>query len=368
MGGFNKYASYANQLVAAGRQAVQVYKKVNSMVNNNMQQSTDSAVRFVNMGERGNAISKTYGRGRRRRPRSLKLRRKVKRFRKSVLKVVRPKIPPSLLTETTSTPFSITGDTQGVASTLALKDSGVQIVLGNATMWGINLGDLFLGGGSESSYINTELGDYRPRINGVDIDVTGYKRMIANKHVVSRRYSKLSIRNDSDTMDLIFDLYECVAAQDISDLSFSTPARALMSCQQLYSQVSTGTQPVPQTKGLEPTDYANFGRFWKILKKHSVRIPAGGTEQNNNSYQTFKMHGKPHIYDGERSSIKYCIKGRTKFWMMIIDPEKMATRYQTLWKVASVYFHRNTHWKPLMGSHANVYVNQLELINATPTQ
>lgn len=305
-----------------------------------------SDVRFNDMGDRGGVVTKSYRKRKRTRMPKTK-RKKLRKFRKAVRRVFNKKMQISALQEFWPSQFTIAANsTDTFSSTLA---GNVQLILGNAAPWGINLGEVNAGGLTENSYIATEMGSYRARINSVDVAMLENELRDNAEFWIQRKYLKLTIRNTNVDKDLIFDLYECVAAMDISEAAYANPVQTWQTVQETAQILSTNSGAgVGEAfiKGTEPTDCPNFGRYWKILKKEVVRIPAQANVVN--PYQTFTMHSPRFLYKGKRFADKYAVKGITKYFMMIIDPEQSATasRYSGTENVGSVIAHRNTHYKP----------------------
>jgi len=314
-----------------------------------------NSVRFNDMGERGNATSIKY---KRRKKLPYKKRRRMKRFKRKVMKVIKPRQAMNTIQGTWSSPSSWDAATLDfVGSSLT---GGVQIVIGADWKWGINHGDATAAGGFVGVLGVTaqEMQKYQPRISGTDIAIDNNQARDNNVFYVQRGYAKLTIQNPNSAKDLIFDLYECVAATDISSDTFATPALAWSSMQETVDDYATGTQGEIWLKGTEPTDCPNFGKYWKILKKTVVRIPAASDPLN--AYQTFKMYSPRFIYRGQRFNQKYAVKGITKYFMIIIDPEQGPNRYVAGNTVARIYKHVNYHYKPLVGQGG------LNNINAAP--
>lgn len=339
---FQPYATQARAMYRAGKAGWKTGKAIKSAFSSTNDVSNANQVRFRDMGDRGSANVSKYGRGKRRRF-SGKRRRKFRRFRRAVRRAVRVKRPIATLQEIWAGAAAFNAGSNPWTNGQTL-DNGFQLVLGNASSWGLNLGELSAAGGHESSYINTELAKYRVRYDGTDLSMATDQAREQLCHYVKRRYLKLTIRNDNTTKDLSFDLYECVAARDISDSDYANPAitwNTLM----LYAATSSGAISGSQTiRGSEPTDCPNFGKYWKILKKTKVRIPNNGIA--NNAYQTFKMYGKPHLWQGQTAQDKWAIKGITKYFMLIFEPEQIGNRYGVSESVVSIYGHRNSHYYP----------------------
>jgi len=358
------YAKAGYNVARNVNRARRAYNTVRALTGSSSNQTNEAgSVRFRDMGERGSVNTTKYGR--KRRKMSKRKRKAIKRFRKNVRKAVRAKVPISCLNETWGAVGWDASDADLFGSTL---QGGVQFVLGNASSWGLNLGEVAAAGGQESSYINSEMSDYRPRVNGVDITPLASESRWTNSHYVKKRYSKLTIQNLSGTKDLIFDLYECVAAQDIANDLYANPAITWRTLRNNWEEHVTGTAGEAYIKGVEPTDCPQFGHYWKILKKSKVRIPFAANAAN--AYQTFKMWGKPYNHKGTRFNGKWAVRGITKYWMIIIDPEQGSTRYAGVDVVMNAYCHRNTHYYPNNGEglHAANLPQWIRLAITAPTQ
>jgi len=327
--------------------------------------SNTTSVRFRDMGDRG-SVSTTKYKTRKRRKMSARKRKAIKTFKRRVRQVINAKQPMSCLQETWSPALSWRADTlDNWGQTLA---GGFQSVIGNASTWGLNMGEAAASGGQESSYIQGEAKDYNLRENGADVVITAEESRENGGHFVKRRYSKLTVQNTSPSKDLIFDLYECVAAQDISDPNYANPVITWTFLTGINEDQSTGTWGIPVLKGSEPTDCPRFGKYWRVLKKHKCRIPWDAAPAN--AYQTFKMSSRPFYWDGNRFKDKWAVGGLTKYWMMIIDPEQGSTRYAGIDLVCSVYGHRNTHfrWDENNTLGGKPKAEWLRLVNTGPSQ
>lgn len=317
--------------------------------------STAGNTRFNDMGDRGGVVSKTYRKRKRGKRLSRRKRRKIKRFKRAVRKVFKTKQAISCLQEFWPTQFTISATT--VDTFGSTMGGNVQCVFGNAAPWGINLGENCASGLTENQYIATEIGAYRARINSVDVVQFDNDMRDYTNYWVQRKYLKLTIRNTNTEKDLIFDLYECVAAQNIADQNYANPVVAWGTIQNVLQPLATDTANPgePFIKGTEPTDCPTFGRYWKIIKKEAVRIPAASNVVN--PYQTFQMWSPKFFYRGAKFNNMWAVKGITKYYMIILDPEQSATasRYGGTDPVCAIIAHRNTHYKP---------VNALNQLNA----
>lgn len=333
----------------------------NWKVGGNTNAGTVNNVRFNDMGDRGGVVSRRY-RQRKRLP--YRRRKQLKRFRKKVYAAIRKKQTINTLNEfwndegAGSSQLTILADTADIfGSTLAQNK---QLILGSNSCWGLNHGEATAHTGN--ILIAAEMGRYLPRIRGADVALDLENQREFNKFFMKRNYIKLTITNYSGTRDLIFDLYQCVAAQDIADADYRNPVIAWQTIREAHRDYTIIDPAIagqgagePWMKGIEPTDCPQFGRYWKILKKESVRIPFATSSFN--SYQTFTMFGKPFLYKGDKFNDKHAVKGLTKYFMMVIDPEQSrgTSRYGGTDFCALIKGHRNTHYKTLSnvgGLHA----------------
>jgi len=343
-------------------------KRAVSYASHASRSTNTDAVQYNDMGDRG-GVTRVAGRRRSKRRMPFKKRRRLKRFKRAVRKAVYPKAPLCCLQEfwpTEATWNASTVDTFG-----SQLNANRQLILGNADPWGINIGENNAAGGNESNLINKEMGDYRIRISGTDITASSDNMLRDNNaHYVKRRYLKLTVRNRSTDKDLSFSLYECVAATDIADATYANPVIALLTLNNAFNEFQTATDAGElYARGTEPTDCPGFGKYWKILTKYKVRIPFA--TNINNATQTFKMHSKPYMRYGQRFNGKWAVKGLTKYFMMIVEPEQGPLKYTDTDTCIGVFGHRNTHYRPMQvgtSMHAhNAVANWFRHFLSTPT-
>lgn len=296
-------------------------------------QTSGNTDQFFNIGERG-TTNVSYKKKRARKPtKRVKIMRKKKRaFKKKVKRVLAPRVPLWTHHEFNQSTGIFTGGTLGLFTGLynATSSNWYQLVLGNASTWGVNCGGLAsTTQGLEK--LHQEVLDYTVRINAADVSYAGAdSRGEKSALWVKNSYLKLTLQNRNELKDLIFTLYECVAAQDISDPNYANPA---FTWKYLYdNNASTGTDTIadwtaPFQKSVEPTEQPRFGRYWKIVKKTKCRIPYGIQDGVSFPYQTFKMYGNGKFMYKLKHQKLWAIKGKTKYFMMIIDPDRQAQRY-----------------------------------------
>lgn len=331
---------------------------------------------------------------------------RVKRFRKKVQRALQAPQAMSVLIEQQgiATPLEINNQDDNHGDTLAgssLAD-GFQLHLGFSHAWGVNVGPLFTDptGGTVENYEIAEQSARmgRPVISGANTATTveldnlipyNDAGIHAERFLIKQKLLKMTVHNnrtpslnnvdpDDDIVanDLIFDLYEFVAAQDIKDVNFKTPCNAWAAyasggVQAMNSSSTTGgsTNILDYYKGLTPLDFAGVGKWWKMLSKKRCIIPYNSTE-GTDPYQVFSMSGKKYVHDPEKWRNLYAKKGITKFWVMVISPDQSDNTFTTptsgaASKVCNLYFQRITHYKPIPNTgkvHTHAPPNSTRLI------
>ena len=113
-----------------------------------------------------------------------------------------------------------------------------------------------------------------------------------------------------------FDVYECVAAQDIVNALYNTPDKAWIECLNQTETFQGSARLVSIRKGTTPFDCPRFGEWWKILNVTRHLTSASGTPVE------FAIHQRG-LVDSERYMGKYCIKGKTKALLVVFHPVEM---------------------------------------------
>lgn len=317
--------------------------------------------------------------------------KRTKRFTKKVQKALQGPMPMSVLIEQQgiASPLSINNhdDNHGDTASGSSLFDGFQLHCGFSHAWGVNVGPLFTDG-TAGTVENYEIAEQSARMGRTIIGSANtataveYDNLIPyndgtihnEKFYIKQKILKMTVHNNSTptpagtpaadvivAKDLIFDLYEFVAAQDIKDVAFKTPANAWASyaasgTQAMASSSVTGglTNLLDYYKGLTPLDFAGFGQWWKLVKKQRCIIPFNETE-GTDPYQTFTLHGKRYVHDPDKWRNLYAKKGITKFWVMVICPDQSDNTYTTPTSgaasdVCNLYFQRITHYKPIVAS------------------
>lgn len=354
-GGFNK-----RRLLEYGANAATKY--IANRLNNYLGSGKSSAnevnttqTGFLNFGDRGTQ-NQTYSKRKKgRKTKKAKRRLKKKRtFARKVKRVIKKRQGLKVYLEKTVVPRQITSSTTGVGTGSLVV--GNQLVLGGLSGWMVNPGGAWGGTISTPLYLAGKCDDYNIVINGSIIaGPTAGETAERSSSFCRRTYCELTIGNTNDpsagaARDLIFDLYECVAAANINDANYATPANTMYSCYTDVVPLTTGTAYSSATKGSEPWDYPRFGKFWTILKKQKVRIPYAEAVKGlaiSQNYQTFRMYGPPLVYNAVKYNDTWAIKGKTKAFMMIIDTDVYRTRYVADEPVCEIFMHRKTRFQQL---------------------
>lgn len=111
---------------------------------------------------------------------------------------------------------------------------------------------------------------------------------------------------------LKFDVYECVAAKNITDVDVNTPSKAWTWCLNNTQTWAGSTRPAISRKTMTPFDTPGFGEYWKIL--NVTRFFCGNTDTLQ-----LKMH-QQGLVDWDKYQEFYCIKGKTKQLMYVFNP------------------------------------------------
>jgi len=117
----------------------------------------------------------------------------------------------------------------------------------------------------------------------------------------------------TDTNPLYCDIYECLAASNISESDYATPADAWVNSLALQNAAFTGdTVSTALIKGATPKECALFKKYWSIVKVTRIRIASPAPFH-------YDMHTKG-IYNSQTARDVYCIKGQTKGIMIVAAP------------------------------------------------
>lgn len=112
------------------------------------------------------------------------------------------------------------------------------------------------------------------------------------------------------------DVYECVAASDITDALFSSArlawAQALILNAQA-DQLLARTTLLPTMSGSTPYQAPGFAKYWKVIKK--TRVLCGPSSKTNYTYFT-----KPKYINNSKIIGQYATKGLTKDLIIITNP------------------------------------------------
>lgn len=316
---------------------------------------------FLNFGDRGTQNVVQRSRKRRRMTKPMKKRyRKARAFKTKVRKVMRQKQAISCLNEQWSGSFDVNSVTPGTFGTpLGNLNRFSQLIIGNNRSFGINVGGRD-NQESENNWIVREQADYLVTIQDTPgvINPKIARRQASSTFQISISAKKfvLTLENTNDVKDVIFNIYECVAAQDITDETLSTPVRTWQTLQLASEILSTDAQLRGTDKGDEPTDTALFGKYWKILKKTKVRLPPASAEQGSAvvyNYQTFAMYASKMIWRSRYNEL-YAVKGKTKYFMIVFDPDLTPRRYNSTAEpaeqVCRMQGFRSTHYRPMLSA------------------
>ena len=119
---------------------------------------------------------------------------------------------------------------------------------------------------------------------------------------------------------LFADIYELVAATDISDSKFGTAYEAWQNAAiNTQKETSASVQVNPGDEiflsGYTPYQVRTFNKYWKIIKK--TRVYIGVDEQIN-----YKMNGRKGHFHMAKADGKYANKGWTKDLIVVVNPTR----------------------------------------------
>lgn len=238
--------------------------------------------------------------------------RKKKRSKASIRK---EKFRKRVVAATTSDqPFSSYMETQLIPITAnyvpAIGATNFQLVLGNDQLATINYGDLtnanrdlprmFTYWANPAGMPAAGAGTGAPSVSNLntqDLNIT-HQRM---------QMSLLNLTN----IVLNFDIYQFVAAIDIEQLNYSTPAAAWTQCLLDTYEARAATRPGQTFNGSTPLDVPGFGKYWRLLKKD--RVSLGGGQQ----CETLMTGLHRRKINAIQVLSKYALKGVTQNFMIV---------------------------------------------------
>jgi len=146
-------------------------------------------------------------------------------------------------------------------------------------------------------------------------------------------------------------VYTFVAAQDITDVNYKTPAAAITTCLALnanvFGTVGYGTRMSQSICGFSPLDSQGLGKYWKQESKTRLYLPSNGEMELD-----WPKLRKPHFK--LRTDIQWAYKGKTQGMYITVDGF-MGTVAITN-NVLKVEIDKTYHYKPDRG----VKVNELD--------
>lgn len=117
----------------------------------------------------------------------------------------------------------------------------------------------------------------------------------------------------TDTNPLYADIYECTAAQNITDSNYSNPYSAwINACIDQNAAFSGDTIAVATTKGKTPKQSKLFNKYWSVNKVTRIRI-------SNAAPFHYDMYTSG-VYNANVAADAYCLKGITKGIFLVLAP------------------------------------------------
>lgn len=124
---------------------------------------------------------------------------------------------------------------------------------------------------------------------------------------------------DGAAYNFPMDIYECVAAQDISNVNYESPYAAYNYLQTNARTFQGETVTTKECQGHTPFKTPNFGKYWKILKvtRYLKTATDDTTSLANWTPYTFYTQG---YYTTQKFFNNYAVKGVTKALLVIVNP------------------------------------------------
>lgn len=202
----------------------------------------------------------------------------------------------------------------GVAGTLGIQQQ--QMAVTSAAIGDLNLqlspvGNIATGPGKFVTNL-VQQKDVTTVAGGTVGTVTAFKDL---RYKLLGASCTLSWKNDM-AYNMYADVYECLAASDITDSTFSTARAAFINCLNLNGQLDQtgGYAKLTTTQsGCTPYQAPGFGKYWKIIKKTRVLCTPGSV--TNYTYFT-----RPKVIHNAVVTGQYATKGLTKDIIFIANP------------------------------------------------
>lgn len=317
-----------------------------------------------------------------RRGRRIVRRRKIRnrKFTRKVVKVLRGEQKMSWLQDqSTATPGVLSGQTvatvsafNNLASLTRLQD-GRQFVMGGSSQYCLMPGPAW-STTTGLGYIKAETIDFSQDINGVAVQksaLSGNQLKIwvskCRLEVTIENVSSLNIQTPPTESwtpcDITCDVYEFVAAMDITDSSYRSVKDAMYT---LFSSSTSVNTAVPTTdasipanmftlKGTTPLQVRDLGKYWKLIGKTRVSVPYN-TDQGIWPYQKLTYSSRKHLVDFKKWKDLYAKKGVTKNLLFIFEPDLTSDKLLSTpagtanVPYANIWSHKDWHFKPVNGS------------------
>lgn len=238
-------------------------------------------------------------------------------------------------------------------------------------------------------YIKAETIDFSQDINGTAVQ----KSTLSGNQLkiwVSKCRLQITIENKSSLnvqippaeswtpQDVVCDVYEFVAATDITDSSYRSVKDAMYT---LFSSSTSVNTAVPTTdssipanmftlKGTTPLQVRDLGKYWKLVGKTRVNIPYN-TDQGIWPYQTLTYSSRKHLVDFKKWKDLYAKKGVTKNLLFIFEPDLTSPKlFSTPANTADVPYcdiwsHKDWHFKPVNGSMIHSSISLPNVLQST---
>lgn len=278
-----------------------------------VQRSNSINSKFVN--SEYQQTKQLYQKRKRRSKLSRKKRLRIKKFKRRVRRIINGKNLKHMYYFHQASGYELGPATAGSSAGVRLSwPVSSQGIVGDDSSWGVYTGQQW----AKNDDIHF-LGTIINRQNEV---VSGAIKAINTAMSQAQAVYMTKARHDINLVNLgditwIYDFYQFVAAQDIADVSYRSPASTFdFLCTSAFNKSSATSY---FTRGITPLDVPYFGQYWTLLKKERVMFPPHTTDILNTT-RTFTMFGDKKVINLEKFKGKYAVKGLTKMWLLIAYP------------------------------------------------
>ena len=277
----------------------------------------------LNLNSAFNATSLYSKTGRKKRKLSAAVKKKkivARTFKKKVKKVLTKFVPWSTYTFNGNTNYNITGTPNSSITQQDVWGAGAlnsNILLAYGSITDGTLIDVTHITGITESY-----GHVENNATNVPTPVNPFNSSMVKFYYRVRMEFDIYCQNVeiNDANPLYIDIYECVAARNITDVNYASPGQAWTQCHADNADkatFTTDTVDYPNARGNTPAEAPGFSLWWKICQVTRIRIATSAPYH----YKMFTGG----LWDVRKNQGLYCVKGQTKGIILVGCPIQTLT-------------------------------------------